>query len=341
MGNQVVNMEKYYYVQNEPFIPLSYFKSLSEENTKNENILNIPQSNTRKSSIASESETPTRKSTIDEEDEDNKQEKSKHNIYSDTFKNTFRALKSTPLFSESYDSYSDPNEDYYLFLEKRKNSRINYYSKLICKNIWQPDRKLKKVCNNIFIFDWDNTLFPTYYLSKEGILNEKKLSFEYYEILSILEKCIIKLFKKAISKGDIYIITNSSKGWVEFSINKYFPNLSKYLNEIIIVSARNDYQEIYPDDIKMWKQKAFLSLKENINTNFVTNILCFGDSIIELEAGKKLASQIHNSFIKTIKFKEFPELDDLIKQINLILNKFNYIYSTPKNLSITIKENDT
>ena len=43
----------------------------------------------------------------------------------------------------------------------------------------------------------------------------------------------------------------------------------------------------------------------------------------ELEAGKKLASEINNSFIKTIKFKECPELDDLINQIKLILKQFD------------------
>ena len=61
---------------------------------------------------------------------------------------------------------------------------------------------------------------------------------------------------------------------------------------------------------------------------------------IELEAGKKLASEIGNCFIKTIKFKEHPEPDDVIKQINLILNKFNYIYLKEKNLSITIEQNE-
>ena len=120
-----------------------------------------------------------------------------------------------------------------------------------------------------------------------------------------------------------------------------FAILPGFLSKITILSARDDYKNLYPDDTKMWKQKAFLSLKEKIDAYLITNILCFGDSIIELEAGKKLASEINNSFIKTIKFKECPELDDLINQIKLILKQFDYIYSTPKNLSITIRENIT
>ena len=339
MGNQFVNMENYTYIQNEPFIPISYFNNLSEESNKNENILINSPSKSRTSSKSFESEATTRKSTIDEEDIRHYQIKQKLNI--DNFKSSFSALKETPFFSNLHESYNDLNDDFYLNFESGKKLRNNYYSKLICKSIWKPDRQLKKRCNNIFIFDWDNTLFPTHYLSKQGILGEEEISFEYFELLSILEECIIKLMKKTISKGDTYIITNSSEGWVEFSINKYFPNLSKYLDKITILSARDDYKNLYPDDTKMWKQKAFLSLKEKIDAYLITNILCFGDSIIELEAGKKLASEINNSFIKTIKFKECPELDDLINQIKLILKQFDYIYSTPKNLSITIRENIT
>ena len=70
--------------------------------------------------------------------------------------------------------------------------------------------------------------------------------------------------------------------------------------------------------------------------NFPTNIICFGDSTAELEAGKKLASKINNSFIKTIKFKEKPETEDIIRQLNLISNKFDYIYSSVKNLSLCL-----
>ena len=41
-------------------------------------------------------------------------------------------------------------------------------------------------------------------------------------------------------------------------------------------------------------------------------------------------------FIKAIKFKELPKIDELISQLNLILDKFNFIYSACKNWTITI-----
>jgi hypothetical protein len=67
-------------------------------------------------------------------------------------------------------------------------------------------------------------------------------------------------------------------------------------------------------------------------------IICFGDSSNELEAGKIFASHLSDSFIKTVKFKEKPEVEDLIKQLNLIVDKFDFIYSKAKNLSIKVEQ---
>ena len=219
----------------------------------------------------------------------------------------------------------------YLNLEKSNIIRNFHYSKT----------NFKKNRANIFIYDWDNTLIPTNFLEQENIILEEKLPIEYLEQFSVLEDTVFKLLEFSIENGNTYIITNSSIGWFEFSIYKYFPNLSKLFSNINVISAHDKYKDIYPNNKKLWKQQAFLSLKQSINKKLINNIICFGDSNIELEAGKQLASQISNCFIKTIKFKECPEPDDIIKQINLIFTKLNYIISKSKNLSITIIQNDT
>ena len=138
--------------------------------------------------------------------------------------------------------------------------------------------------------------------------------------------------------GYVYIITNSNMSWFIYSFDKYFPNLKNLLEKINIISARDEYENIYPGQNKLWKEKAFLNLRNDINTNLVTNIICLGDSVIELEAGKILGSKLNESFVKKIKFKENPEIEDLIKQLNLINDKIGYIYSKPKNLFITIEQ---
>ena len=319
--------------QNEPSIPI-YFAPKIEDDNKKESSNNSIYSK-RKTSYSSMAESESRKSTFDEEDAVNekKLKKSKSDKNLDKFTKIFKNLRNSPLFLKN-ESYILCEEDYYLNFDESENIRRNYFSKLIYKNIWTPGQK-PKTHNNLFIFDWDNTLFPTSFLTKEELI-DVDLPEEYKDIFSILEKAIINIFNLAIDKGDVYIITNSSIGWVEFSVNKYFPNFEKLLNKIHIISARNEYENIYPGEPKIWKQNCFLNLKKQINLNLPTNIICFGDSLVELDAGKKLASKINNSFIKTLKFQEIPEPADIIKQLNLIFNKFDYIYSKAKNLSIRI-----
>ena len=58
---------------------------------------------------------------------------------------------------------------------------------------------------------------------------------------------------------------------------------------------------------------------KKINSNLVTNIICLSDYFIEkIQAGIKLASLFNQTFIKTVKFREMPKLDELIKQLKLV-----------------------
>lgn len=329
MGINYGNSDSYELFHFEPFIPIFFGPKL--EKGKNNN-------STKKDTnlCSSESESSTRKSTLnDEEIDDDKKFINKESKKLDKFTKIFKNLKNSPIFDSKTENSILDEDDYYLNFDENENIRKNYFSKLIYKNIWSPGEKLK-FNNNLFIFDWDDTLFPTSFLVQEDIINDENLPEEYMDIISILEEAIINMINFAISKGDVYIITNSSIGWVEFATNKYYPNLKKYLDKIHIISARNEYENSYPGEAKLWKDKTFLSLKDKINLKIPTNIICFGDSIVELEAGKKLACKTNNSFIKSIKFKEKPEPQYMIKEINLVNNRLNYIYSTARNLSIRI-----
>jgi hypothetical protein len=68
----------------------------------------------------------------------------------------------------------------------------------------------------------------------------------------------------------------------------------------------------------------------------VTNLICIGDSIIEMEAAHILASKFNQSVIKTVKFIEKPRPEELCRQLNLIINKFDSITSSVKNLTVRV-----
>ena len=107
---------------------------------------------------------------------------------------------------------------------------------------------------------------------------------------------------------------------------------------ILVISARKDYEKKYPENTKLWKIRAFLTLKSRVNEELITNMVCLGDSVFEMEAGKILASSFIHAVIKTIKFMENPKPEELIKQLNLVLNQFNSIFSSSKNLTVRVEK---
>lgn len=69
----------------------------------------------------------------------------------------------------------------------------------------------------------------------------------------------------------------------------------------------------------------------------ITNLMCVGDSNIEMEAAQILAKEFSQTLVKTIKFRENPRPDELIKQQELVWEKLEQIYLSTKNLTIRLE----
>jgi hypothetical protein len=203
--------------------------------------------------------------------------------------------------------------------------------------VWNPGMK-PKYHNSLIIFDWDDTLLPTTFLTPKGTFSEDiQLSPSDYKKMQQIANYVYDILKESIEKGDVYIITNAGINWVQFSANLFYPNISELLKKIKIISARGEYEKSFPGNLRQWKIQAFLNLLKNVDNKLVTNIICIGDSLFEMEAGRILASNFKEAFIKTIKFREAPKLDELLKQLKLVSQQFGAIYSGIKNLTIRIE----
>ncbi len=125
-----------------------------------------------------------------------------------------------------------------------------------------------------------------------------------------------------MGKGEVFIVTNSVPGWVEYSSGKYLPCTSKIINKIPIISAKRLFAKKYPGSPIEWKSRAMIYVVEkyNINKKLISNIISFGDSIIDLEAIERLKSVFCNAYVKFIKCQEKPHLLVLEKQIFIITN---------------------
>lgn len=230
------------------------------------------------------------------------------------------------------------NEYVLNYVKRGEDLRRSYIAKLISKQIWTNPKK-EKDHNTVIIFDWDDTLLCTSFLTPNGFFNEDlELSERDKEKIAKLEFSTLRILTAALQKGDTFIITNAAPGWVEYSSERFYPSVRKLLPQLKIISARGDWERFYPHDARMWKIQAFLNMQKNFDSELVTNIICLGDSFIEMEAAHVLASKFSQAFIKTIKFREGPKPEELNKQLSLVADQFPVIYSSVKNLTIRVEK---
>ena len=290
--------------------------------------------------------------TTNEETKAETEEEKKHNLMITNnikiiFKDTRKGTTPTPennsqgliqINPSQRETVSSNTFDYELnFYRNGNDIRQSYLTKLVSKNIWTPSMK-PKIHNCIIIFDWDDTLLPTSFLTPGGTFYEDiMLTESEAKKMSELEELVLNLLTETREKGTVYIITNAGKGWVEYSAGRFYPKILPILEKIKIVSARGEYEKAYPGNSRQWKIEAFLRLQNSVNLALVTNLICLGDSLFEMEAGRILASKFSEAFIKSIKFREAPKLEELIKQLKLVCNQFGSIYASVKNLTIRVE----
>ena len=202
----------------------------------------------------------------------------------------------------------------------------------------KDDQTTKGILTSFGIYSY--ILFQTFYRFgpfKNRITNSI-LSAEIKELLIELEFHVLNILSISIKLGDTYIITNASEGWVESSATKFLPKITQLFNKIKIISARRAYENQFPNNSKIWKLAVFRDIGNLYNKNAVTNIISFGDSIIENDAAVKFGSLFKECFIKTIKLKEEPKIEDMIKQLELISKQFNFIHSSARDIFLVVEK---
>ena len=235
---------------------------------------------------------------------------------------------------------------------KLRNIRYSYMTRLITHNIWKQSEKetydklnnpLEKMSknlsyNSIIIFDWDDTLFCTSYITPD--FNIRKIKSNDIEGLKSLENVVLKILMYYKDKGDVFIITNSSPDWLNYSAKTFFPQVYDILKDLRVISAREEFELKFPEDSRQWKIKTFMKLR-NLYQDKLTNILCFGDNEIEHESAFILGQKFKEAYVKTIKFKKAPLLNELTKQLKRVLKSKEMIFETAKNLQIELTKRNS
>ena len=237
--------------------------------------------------------------------------------------------------------------------------------------------------HTVIIFDWDDTLLCTTFLVQNNLNlgsddeSVQKFKGDFEQIAKIGSE----LLQLAKQKGDVLIVTNSEKDWVELTSSKFIPSIIPYLKDVKIISARSHYESAYPTNPYMWKyleirnilcdrqyisksfiadliqshnsinkidlamtvidqnvqrEKNCLFLDMNNTLSCKKNIISIGDSIIERICTINLAKIIPNALSKTVKFSDNPTLNQLLKQMQILKDEFEYISSYDGSLDFQI-----
>jgi len=216
--------------------------------------------------------------------------------------------------------------------------------------------------NTVIMFDWDDTLLASSFLSARGYRVDCVESpaavgdSSDAAQLRAQEQCVVALLTLALSYGTVNVVTNAEVGWVELSAQKFMPSVLPLLSKITVLSARSTFEPAYPEAPLKWKYYAFHDrlrsafgdscmdsraaeadiAMQHIAHEMKRNIVSFGDSHVEREAIRAVTRGVLGWRCKSVKFAERPTVEQLRRQLELVTNCFHYIATHPADLDLQL-----
>jgi hypothetical protein len=198
----------------------------------------------------------------------------------------------------------------------------------------------KVYLTNIFIIDWDDTLFPTNWVTKNNIDITNSDSYNKYKLFFIeLDNILSNVINSLNKLGNVFIVSNASLTWLKNCL-AILPYTNKLVNAfgINIISARDNYfnnnLSINPEKTSIidWKISCFQNVLVNVlnsiagkfNEKNYLNIISIGDANYEYVALMNLNNFFKinkldiNYLLKNIKFIEKPEFNIIIEQLAVL-----------------------
>lgn len=206
--------------------------------------------------------------------------------------------------------------------------------------------------DTFLIFDWDDTLLPTTWIEKQGLRLDGPWPSKEQELqLQHMAKQAKQTLQAAKALGEVILVTNAERGWVELSCQKFMPDLCESLQDVRILSARSAYERQGVANPSDWKYLAF----QHELTRFCEeqpaasgqadavmaatrrwNVISIGDSPFEREALIRVTAHMPDSCVKAVKLMAKPEVQQLIQQNELISGCFRDLVNHEGNLDLAI-----
>jgi hypothetical protein len=190
----------------------------------------------------------------------------------------------------------------------------------------------------LLVFDWDDTLLPSSWLSKSGVRLDSPdpLPTDIQEQLAACDKASASLLQSAICcASKVFIITNAEEGWVSRSAARFAPILCRLLPLCSVLSARSSFEASAPGDFLQWKIMAFRKVIGEFPS--FSSVLSIGDSLVERDAVYSAASSHPDIFVKSIKLIDKPTPLQLSEQLIMLRDSIHTLSHEPSHLDLMIQ----
>mmetsp|Transcript_76093 Transcript_76093/g.215648 ORF Transcript_76093/g.215648 Transcript_76093/m.215648 type:complete len:273 (-) Transcript_76093:259-1077(-) len=197
--------------------------------------------------------------------------------------------------------------------------------------------------DTIFIFDWDDTVLPSTWVQCQGLRldGSSRLTAAQREELAEVARAAAETLAAAKQHGEVVLVTNAQRGWIELSCAKFLPTLLPILENVKLLSARTAYESPEVSSPLEWKLRAFeaeiMRIYGEEGCGRAWNILSLGDSLHEREALLRATAEMPNCRSKSLKFVERPDVAQICKQHTLVTSAFQQILHHDGNLDLCIR----
>jgi len=219
-----------------------------------------------------------------------------------------------------------------------------------------------KAAETVIIFDWDDTLLPTWHLVEvvrpcipdwEGGLEPDS---PFRASLQEHARTIRKALTAARAVAHVVIVTLAMRPWVDNSAKKYLPDLDLpgllAALEIPVYYAREHVskselrkEEEGVDMLVIAKRNAMCKCLKRFRKKIgadIKNVVCIGDSVAEHNAIQEvLWSFDEGALCKTVKLASDPSLVQLMDELELLIPHFQSMVSYEEDLHINMEQFET
>jgi len=209
---------------------------------------------------------------------------------------------------------------------------------------------------SVFLFDWDDTLFPTSALTAQG---PERLEEDLKALDSTVEELLLAAL--AVPRSRVVILTNANISWVHYAAENFFPKVNALLqgpNErLSLLSAhrgRDSLLEVgsqaYEDIVRRAKSEAVVPLAKSLLQHFTEmqaqslQIISIGDQPHDLAAAHALRSLMaveEECFVKTVLMKAMPTGVELLRELGTLRKSLASLVSMPRSFHQSMQARPT